>query len=212
MFLLLFVLYIFFFFLSREGFAFIFTQLTNVHVTDLGAAAPLEQSPAVKVPCWRALWQWSLREDWAFLDLFAFFPTLAREPNHWLSAHELWPLFFHPPSCCDQPHCSIFLLFNSFKSVIFIFAWTLWFWTMKLSTSANRFMSIVLFFLFFQFWISWDNQPVGSSYSRQFCKNPGLDELCVVKFYTNSKLNKSHKFTWFDAMYNTQQFVYPTKT
>lgn len=47
--------------------------LTRVHVTDVGAAAaPLEQSPAVKVPCWRALWQWLLREDWAFLDLFTF--------------------------------------------------------------------------------------------------------------------------------------------
>lgn len=36
--------------------------LTHVHVTDLGAAAvwwaaPLEQAPTVKVPCWRALWE-----------------------------------------------------------------------------------------------------------------------------------------------------------
>lgn len=45
----------------------------------------------------------------------------------------------------------LYFSFNSVKSVIFIFAWILWFWTgdaraMKLSTSTNIFISKVLLF------------------------------------------------------------------
>lgn len=56
---------------------FHFRPLTHSIVTELVTAAgrwaaPLEQSPAVKVPCSRALWQWLLKEDWTFPDLFTF--------------------------------------------------------------------------------------------------------------------------------------------
>lgn len=52
----------------QERLCFHTHPLTHVRVTDLGAAAgrwaaPPGQWPAVKVPCWRALRQWSQRED-----------------------------------------------------------------------------------------------------------------------------------------------------
>lgn len=62
-------------------------------------SAPLEQAPAVEVPCLRALWS----EDRTFLHVFVQGNFQPVNCDH----------FFCPPSCWDKPHRFFILLFAS---------------------------------------------------------------------------------------------------
>lgn len=62
-------------------------------------SAPLEQAPAVEVPCLRALWS----EDRTFLHVFVQGNFQPVNCDH----------FFCPPSCWDEPHRFFILLFAS---------------------------------------------------------------------------------------------------
>lgn len=94
-----------------------------------------------------------------------FPPTLSRESNQWL-----WTVttLLLPPSILLWPtshESSVFPLIV--KSVIFIFARMLWFWSgdasaMKLSTSTDIFISIVLLFFNLLIMDSWDGRLVAS--------------------------------------------------
>ncbi len=204
-FLLLFVLVCLFFFVQGR-LCFHIHPLTHVHVTDLGAAAgrwaaPLEQSPAVKVPCWRALWQWLLREDWAFLDLFTF-PRFV--PGIRPVTFSSWNVttFLLTPSILLWPTSLLLLvlLFNSFKCLIFIFVWTLWFWNgdaraMRLSTSAYIFISIVLLFLRFSVmdFLQQSTRRVSSAPLTLASSVPVLGcgcKVCVILVVTGQILQK----------------------
>lgn len=77
--------------LSREDFAFVFIHShTELRAASGCEAAPLEQAPAVEVPCLRALWS----EDRTFLHVFVQGNFQPVNCDH----------FFCPPSCWDEPH------------------------------------------------------------------------------------------------------------
>lgn len=86
--------------LSREDFAFVFIHShTELRAASGCEAAPLEQAPAVEVPCLRALWS----EDRTFLHVFVQGNFQPVNCDH----------FFCPPSCWDEPHRFFILLFVS---------------------------------------------------------------------------------------------------
>lgn len=115
-----------------SGDFFFFSSSTHFHVIEPGAAngrraAPLEQQPAVEVPCWRALWQ----RGRLSIDLFLRFPTLSvrlMSCDHLTSSVLPWQtslssLFYLIPLDVRTTRSTSA---DIFYDHVVLFAWTLW--------------------------------------------------------------------------------------